>query len=467
MAREGGQAREAARVAPQGGGDVVRGRIGPRPLTVSPRPATRAGMNVLLIGSGGREHALAAAIRLSPRLGTLYAAPGNPGIAAIAECVVLDVEDHSAVVRFCRVMAVDLVVVGPEIPLVAGLADDLRAAGIATFGPSATAARLEGSKAFTKAVCDEAGIPTAAWSSHDSLDDALRAVGERGAPIVVKADGLAAGKGVTVANSVEEAEAAIHAIFAGGPATVVVEDVLEGEEASLFALCDGTHAVPLPPCRDHKRVGEGDTGPNTGGMGAICPAMTPPGTTGRAMTEIVEPALRIMAERETPFRGVLYAGLMVRDGEPSLIEFNVRFGDPEAQALLPLLGESTLDLLHAAATGGLAGVEPPVIDGATCAVTLASEGYPADPVTGRPIEGVDDAEAIEGVRVFHAGTRRDGDRLVTSGGRVLTVVGMGREPTEARERAYRGVAAIRFEGMQFRRDIGGPIAGRDSVMPDA
>ena len=424
-------------------------------------------MNVLLIGSGGREHALAAAIARSPDLSELHAAPGNPGIAAHGTCAELDPSDHAAVVAYCRDNATDLVVVGPEVPLVAGLADDLRAAGIATFGPSAAAALLEGSKAFTKAICDEAGIPTATWSGHDSLDGALEALRERGAPIVVKADGLAAGKGVTVATSANEAEAAIREIFADGPARIVLEDVLRGEEASLFALCDGTCAVPLPPCRDHKRAGEGDIGPNTGGMGAICPAMTPPGTTGRAMTDIVEPALAAMRERGTPFVGVLYAGLMVDDGVPSLIEFNVRFGDPEAQALLPLLGERTLPLLHAAATGSLEGAEPPVIDGATCAVTLASEGYPASPVLGRMIEGVADAEAMEGVSVCHAGTRMEGDQLVTAGGRVLTVVGRGRELAEARERAYAGAAAIRFEGMHYRRDIGGPIAGRDSVVPDA
>ena len=424
-------------------------------------------MNVLLIGSGGREHALAAALRRSPHLSRLIAAPGNPGIARCAERVDVDVDDHRAVGALCRREDVTLVVIGPEAPLVAGLSDVLREEGIAVFGPAAAAAQLEGSKAFTKAVCDEAGIPTAAWSSHERLDDALAVLRARGAPIVVKADGLAAGKGVTVAQTAGEAEAALRAIFADGPAKVVLEDVLEGEEVSLFALCDGTHAVPLPPCRDHKRVGEGDTGPNTGGMGAVCPAMTPPGTTGRAMTEIVEPTIRAMAERGTPFVGVLYAGLMVRDGAPSLIEFNVRFGDPEAQALLPLLGERTLDLIAAAANGTLESVEPPAIDGATCAVTLASEGYPSSPATGRVIDGIEAAERMAGVTVFHAGTREDDGRVVTAGGRVLTVVGSGREPAEARERAYAGVAAIRFEGMQFRRDIGGPIAGRDSVMPDA
>ena len=445
-------------------------------------------MNVLLIGGGGREHALAAAIARSPRLGTLFAAPGNPGIARVAECVALDIADHAAVIGFCRRMAVDLVVIGPEAPLVAGLADALAAAGIAAFGPSAAAARLEGSKSFTKRLCDEAGVPTAAWSRHDTLDGALAALAARGAPIVVKADGLAAGKGVTVAATPEEAERAVRALFesggaTSGEATLVLEDVLAGEEASLFALCDGTHAIPLPMCRDHKRVGEGDTGPNTGGMGALCPVPLDGAVSARAMERIVRPTLAAMAARGTPFRGVLYAGLMVEDGEPSLIEFNVRFGDPEAQALLPLLGAATLDLLHAAATGALGTTEPPAIEGAALCVTLAAANYPASPRTGDAIEGIGAAEALDGVTVFHAGTRartgtraktgtREGagtretaDGLVTAGGRVLTVTGTGADLAEARARAYAGVAAIRFAGMHHRRDIGGPPPGRDTVTP--
>ena len=422
-------------------------------------------MNVLLIGSGGREHALATAIAQSSHLRKLFAAPGNPGIARLAECVVLNVADHGAVIGFCRVMGIDLVVVGPEAPLVGGLGDALAEGGIAVFGPSAAAARLEGSKAFTKQVCDEAGVPTAAYSAHDRLDDALAALHERGAPIVVKADGLAAGKGVTVANTADEAEAAIRHCFTSeepggddGGTRVVLEDVLRGEEASVFCLCDGETALPLPPCRDHKRVGEGDTGPNTGGMGAFCPApLVTAEVLDRVMERIVRPTLATMSARGTPYRGVLYAGLMIENGNPSLIEYNVRFGDPEAQVLLPLLGAQTLDLLHAAATGRLASVDPPTIEGAALCVTLAALNYPAAPQTGDAIGGVDDAEAIEGVTVFHAGTREDADgTLRTHGGRVLTVTGRGATLQEAHARAYRGVNAIAWDGMHYRRDIGGP-----------
>ena len=416
-------------------------------------------MNVLLIGSGGREHALAVALRASPRLAKLFAAPGNPGIAALADRVALDVADHGAVIDFCRLMAVDLVVVGPEVPLVAGITDDLTAVGIAVFGPSAAAARLEGSKAFTKAVCDEANVPTARWSAHTKLEDALADLARRGAPIVVKADGLAAGKGVTVAPDAGEAEAAIRACFADGEdggARVVLEDVLRGEEASVFCVCDGEVAIPLPPCRDHKRVGDGDTGPNTGGMGAVCPApLVTREVLDRTMERIVRPTLRTMAARGTPFRGVLYAGLMIEDGEPSLIEYNVRFGDPEAQVLLPLLGAQALDLIHAAALGDLADARPPTIEGAALCVTLAAANYPATPRTGDAIEGLADAEVLPGVSVFHAGTREDPEgTLRTAGGRVLTVTGRGATLEEARDRAYRGVGAIRWPGMHHRRDIG-------------
>ena len=416
-------------------------------------------MNVLLIGSGGREHALAAAIALSSKLSRLFAAPGNPGIAKVAECVSLNVADHGAVIDFCRLMGIELVVVGPEVPLVAGVADALTDAGIATFGPSAAAARLEGSKAFTKGVCGEANVPTAAWTEHSKLADALDALARRGAPVVVKADGLAAGKGVTVASDAAEAEAAIRECFAGGEdgaTRVVLEDVLRGEEASVFCLCDGETAIPLPPCRDHKRVGEGDSGPNTGGMGALCPAsIVTADVLERTMERIVHPTLRVMTERGTPFRGVLYAGLMIENGEPSLIEYNVRFGDPETQVLLPLLGARTLDLLHAAASGRLAEVEPPSVVGAALCVTLAAAGYPASPRKGDAIEGIGDADALEGVTVFHAGTSEDANgTLRTNGGRVLTVTGRAATLAEARERAYSGVNAIRWDGMHYRRDIG-------------
>ena len=417
-------------------------------------------INVLVIGSGGREHALVSAIASSPACGTLLAAPGNPGMDGVAKRVVVDIDDHGAVIEFCRLMAVDLVVIGPEAPLVGGLADALRAAGIAAFGPSAAAAQLEGSKSFTKAVCDEAGAPTASWSRHETLDDALGAVGQRGAPIVVKADGLAAGKGVTVAQTSDEAEAAIRDCFDGahGEPVVVLEDVLRGVEASLFCLCDGEIAISLPLCRDHKRIGEGDSGPNTGGMGAFCPVPDlGPEVTERAMERIVRPVLRVMRERGTPFLGVLYAGLMIENGEPSLIEFNVRFGDPEAQVLLPLLGARALEILHATATGRLGEIETPSIDGAALCVTLAAEGYPASPRKGDAIDGVGEANSMDGVTVFHAGTDLAPDgTLRTAGGRVLTVTGMGRDLGEARTRAYKGVHAISWPGMQYRRDIGAP-----------
>ena len=416
--------------------------------------------NVLVIGGGGREHALASAIAASPGCGTLLVAPGNPGTEGIARNVVLDVADHAAVRDLCRVAGIDLVVIGPEAPLVEGLADALRAGGIAVFGPSAAAARLEGSKSFTKEVCDEAEAPTAAWSRHESLGDALAALKTRGAPIVVKADGLAAGKGVTVATTREEAEEAIRACFdgahGGAGAVVVLEDVLRGVEASLFCLCDGEDVLALPLCRDHKRVGEGDTGPNTGGMGAYCPVPDlGPEVAERAVERIVRPVLRAMRERGAPFTGVLYAGLMVDRGEPSLIEFNVRFGDPEAQVLLPLLGARALELLQATATGGLATCGPVAIERAALCVTLAAPGYPGTPERGLAIEGVEEAERVEGVNVFHAGTARGTDgALRTDGGRVLTVSAVAETLETARERAYAATDAIAWDGLVMRRDIG-------------
>ena len=417
-------------------------------------------MNVLLIGSGGREHALAWKIAQSPALAKLYAAPGNPGIAECAELVPLDPADHRAVAVFCREKAIDLVVVGPEVPLVAGIADDLHAAGIAVFGPSKEAARLEGSKGYTKALCADAGIPTAAWARFEDAAAAHTYAEEHGAPLVVKADGLAAGKGVTVAMTLAEAHAAIDDCFAGlhgaAGASVVIEDFLEGEETSFFVLADGETAVPLTTAQDHKRVGEGDIGPNTGGMGAYspAPAMTP-ALVERTMAEIVRPTLAAMAARGAPFRGVLYAGLMLTAHGPQLIEYNARFGDPETQVLMLRLESDLLPLLAASATGTLAGQPSPRwTDGAALTVVMAARGYPGAYVKGDPIRGIDRADAMEGVKVFHAGTAlRDGE-IVANGGRVLNVTARGDGIAEAQRRAYAAVDVIDWPEGFTRRDIG-------------
>ena len=416
-------------------------------------------MNVLLIGSGGREHALAWKLAQSPRLTKLYAAPGNPGIAEHAELVAISPEDHAAVISFCRAKDVTFVVIGPEQPLVAGLADALTKAGIGVFGPSGAAAQLEGSKAFTKALCDEAKIPTAAWRRFTEADGARAYVRQTGAPIVVKADGLAAGKGVTVAATLDEAIAAIDACFAGAHGAagteVVIEECLVGEEASFFALSDGVNVVPLATAQDHKRVGEGDTGPNTGGMGAYSPApVMTPALTERTLAEIVRPTVAAMAARGTPFRGVLYAGLMLTDSGPKLIEYNVRFGDPETQALMLRLDSDLLDLLLATAEGRLAGVQPKWSNDAALTVVMAAKGYPGAYAKGDPITGIDRADALPGVKVFHAGTATSDGELVTNGGRVLNVTARGATIAEARSRAYAAVDVIDWPGGFCRRDIG-------------
>ena len=421
-------------------------------------------MDVLLIGSGAREHALAWKLRQSPDLGRLLAAPGNPGIAELAECVALDVSDNAAVVVFALAEEVGLVVVGPEAPLVAGLADDLRAAGIRVVGPSRAAARLEGSKGFTKDLCAEKTIPTAAYRRFGAAEPAKAYVRERGAPIVVKADGLAAGKGVTVANSEEEAFAAIDDCLGGafgGGGEVVVEEFLEGEEASLFCLCDGETAVLIGTAQDHKRVGEGDTGPNTGGMGACSPAgILDDAMLGRAMREIVEPTMAGMVERGLPFSGVLFAGLMVTPDGPKLIEYNVRFGDPECQTLMLRLRSDLLPLLLASAEGRLEGVSVEWKQEAAMAVVMAARGYPGPFGKGSVIRGLDAAEAA-GCTVFQAGTALRGNDLVASGGRVLSVCATGASVHEARERAYRGVDGIDWPEGFCRRDIGWRAVARE------
>ncbi|WP_292899761.1 phosphoribosylamine--glycine ligase [Nitratireductor sp.] len=416
-------------------------------------------MNVLLIGSGGREHALAWKLAASPVLTKLYAAPGNPGMAGDAECVALDVADHAAVVAFCKEKAVALVVVGPEAPLVAGLADVLNAAEIRVFGPSAAAARLEGSKSFTKELCDRYAIPTAAYGRFDNALAARDYVREQGAPIVIKADGLAAGKGVTVAMTEDEAIAAIDDCFDGSfgeaGASVVVEEFLEGEEASFFCLCDGRTALPFGTAQDHKRVGDGDTGPNTGGMGAYSPApVLDEATLARTMAEIIEPTLKGMAEMGTPFTGVLYAGLMLTKDGPKLIEYNVRFGDPECQVLMMRLKEDLLLLINAAVDGQLAHVSARWRDEAALTVVLAAKGYPASPEKGTVIGGVDAAGADEGVEIFHAGTAMKDGALVANGGRVLNVTALGGSVKEAQEKAYRAVDLIDWPEGFCRRDIG-------------
>jgi phosphoribosylamine--glycine ligase len=427
-------------------------------------------MNVLLIGSGGREHALAWAISASPLLTRLYCAPGNAGIAQVAECVALDIADHAAVVRFCRDTGIGFVVVGPEVPLVAGLADDLAAAGIKVFGPSKAAAQLEGSKGFTKDLCREFSIPTGAYGRFKDSRAAKAYLATQKLPIVVKADGLAAGKGVVIAETAAAAEAAVNACFAGAfgaaGAEVVIEEFLEGEEASFFALCDGEHVLPLATAQDHKRVGDGDTGPNTGGMGAYSPApvMTQE-MTRRVMDEIIRPTVRGMASRGTPFKGVLYLGVMITRDGPKLYEYNVRFGDPETQVLMLRLKSDLLPALIATADGVLDTFDLRWHDEVALTVVMASNGYPGDYAKGSEIRGLDAAGAVEGVEIFHAGTVQEGPRLLAAGGRVLNVTARGRTVAEAQQRAYRAIGKIDWPGGFCRSDIGWRALQREQARP--
>jgi phosphoribosylamine---glycine ligase len=414
-------------------------------------------MHVLLIGSGGREHALAMALAKSPVLKRLFVAPGNPGTAMFGENVVLDVTNHQAVILFCQLNGIGLVVVGPEAPLVAGLADDLRAAGITVFGHGKGAAALEGSKAFTKAVCDAADIPTAAYGRFTDAPAAKAYVQKTGAPIVVKYDGLAAGKGVVVAATVAEALAAIEDMFAGqfGASTeVVIEEFMEGEEVSFFALAHGEQTLALAAAQDHKRVGDGDVGPNTGGMGAYSPApVFTASVEEEVMERIIRPTAREMARRGTPCSGVLFAGLMLTKTGPKLIEYNARFGDPECQVLMLRLKSDLLSLLLACARGTLAHVKPEWFPEPALTVVMAAKGYPGEPLRGTTIKGVDAADRLEGVTVFHAGTRQAGDTLVANGGRVLNVSAMAPTVAEARKRAYAAVDTIDWPEGFCRRDI--------------
>lgn len=430
------------------------------------------GRRVLVVGAGGREHALAVRLAADAGVDTLVMAPGNPGMAAVGRCVPVAVDDLEGLSALAREERIDLVVVGPEVPLVAGLVDRLAASDIAAFGPSAAAARLEGSKAFAKSVMDAAGVPTAGWVATSSRDEAMAALDRfaaPGVPWVVKADGLAAGKGVVVTADRAEAETAVDAAlvarrFGAAGATLVIEEFLAGPERSLFAVCDGEDAVLLAPAQDHKRARDGDAGPNTGGMGAFCPvdgfALGQPHVDALKDTVIV-PVLRELARRGSPFRGLLYAGIVETADGPKVLEYNVRFGDPETQVVLPRLTSSLVDLLWASAVGsptsddGVASVPVTFGDDAAVTVVMASAGYPEQATTGDVIDGVADADGLDRVTVLHAGTTRDAEgRLVTAGGRVLAVTATGTDVDDARDRAYGGVARIRFPGAQHRGDIG-------------
>ncbi|PWT79422.1 MAG: phosphoribosylamine--glycine ligase [Acidobacteria bacterium] len=421
-------------------------------------------MNVLLIGSGGREHALCVALARSPLLDRLFVAPGNPGTALIAENVALDVASPPAVIGFCHIQKVGFVVIGPEQPLVDGLVDSLEAAGIMAFGPSKAAARLEGSKGFTKDLCAKYNIPTGAYERFSDRNKALAYVRQNGAPIVVKADGLAAGKGVVVAMTAPEAEEAVNNLFSGAfgaaGAEAVIEEFLDGEEASFFALSDGDRALAFASAQDHKRVGDGDQGPNTGGMGAYSPApVVTPEVATRVMKEIIEPTVAAMKAEGCPFKGVLFAGLMIGRNGPKLIEFNTRFGDPECQVMMARLEDDLLGLLLACAEGRLP--ETVRLSPKTAlTVVLAAQGYPAAPRKGGKIEGVETAEKIPGVSVTHAGTKMEFGHLVANGGRVLNVTALADDVAAAQALAYQGVDAIDFPEGFCRRDIGWRAVGR-------
>ena len=423
-------------------------------------------MNILLLGSGGREHALAWKIAASPLTDRLYCAPGNAGIAQEAELVPVDIADHKAVIAFCKDKKIDFVVVGPEAPLCAGIADDLEAAGFKTFGPSKTAAQLEGSKGFTKDLCRANKIPTAAYERFTDPKPAKDYLRRQQGRIVVKADGLAAGKGVIIPESAADAERAIDMMFDGGlgaaGAEVVIEEFMEGEEASFFALCDGDNAIALASAQDHKRVGDGDTGPNTGGMGAYSPApvMTPE-MTKRTMDEIILPTVRAMKAIGAPYRGVLFAGLMITKDGPKLIEYNVRFGDPETQVLMLRMMSDIVPALIAARDGQLKAFDLRWYPDAALTVVMAANGYPGDYQRGTAIEGLGEAAKVEGVEIFHAGTKADGGKILANGGRVLNVSALGKSVSEAQARAYQAIDRIKWPEGFCRRDIGWQAVKRE------
>ncbi|MCP8884932.1 phosphoribosylamine--glycine ligase [Devosia sp. XJ19-1] len=423
-------------------------------------------MRVMVIGSGGREHALAWKIAQSPLVEALFVAPGNGGSEKIATNLAVDINDHAAVIAAARDNGVDFVVVGPDAQVVAGLGDDVRAAGITCFCPSKEAGQLEGSKSFTKALCDEFDIPTAAYGRFEDEASALAYLYTQGAPIVIKADGLAAGKGVTVAMSVEEAEEAIIDCFSGAfgasGASVVIEEFMEGEEVSLFVLTDGKDLLPLTTAQDHKRAFDGDKGPNTGGMGAYSPApIMSRDIYDQTMARIIAPTVRGMAQRGTPYAGVLYAGLMLTENGPKLVEYNARFGDPETQVMMLRMESDIVPLLHAVATGTLAGHDVTWKNAFALTVIMATKGYPGDYGKGSEISGADTLDS-DTLTVFHAGTKREGERLLANGGRVLNVTALGASVKEAQERAYRGVDAIVWPEGFARRDIGWREIARES-----
>ena len=416
-------------------------------------------MKVLLIGGGGREHALGWKIAQSPLLSKLYVDPGNPGLNHIGAPVTRDMASPRAIVAFAQENHVDLVVVGPEAPLADGLGDKLRAAGIACFGPDREPARLETSKSFMKEICAAVGAPTAAYGKFTDANAAKAFLREQTAPYVIKADGLAAGKGVVIAESLEQADAAVDDMLGGqfgdASAEIVIEEFMEGEEASFFVLTDGSSVLPLIAAQDHKRAFDGDKGPNTGGMGCYSPApVFTDAVREKTLTQIIEPVVGELARRGTPYVGVLYAGLMIKDGEPRLVEFNARFGDPECQILMRLLKSDLLPALHAASTGALAGCTLDWSDDAAALVVMAAKGYPGAYEKGSVIRGVDDANALPGVVVFHAGTKTAGDELCANGGRVLNVTATGADIREAIDRTYAGVSAIDWPDGFYRRDIG-------------
>ena len=423
-------------------------------------------MKLLVIGSGGREHALVWKLAQSPHVTGLWCAPGNAGIAHQAECIALDVADHTAVIAFCKQNKVDFVVVGPEVPLAAGIVDDLAAGGIKAFGPSKAASQLESSKGFTKDLCKANNIPTAAYERFRDADSAKAYIRKQGAPIVVKADGLAAGKGVVVAMTLDEAEAAIDMMLGGGlgaaGAEAVVEEFLEGEEASFFVLCDGEHGLPLATAQDHKRAFDGDKGPNTGGMGAYSPApVMTDDMIARTMKEIINPTLRAMAAKGMPFKGVLFAGLMISDQGPKLIEYNARFGDPETQVLMLRLMSDLIPALLASVDGQLKNFDLRWFPEPALTVVMAAKGYPGDYAKGSRIEGLDDAAKVEGVEIFHAGTKANGTDILSNGGRVLNITASGKTVSEAQRRAYGAIDRIKWPEGFCRRDIGWQAIARE------
>ena len=425
-------------------------------------------MHILLLGSGGREHALAWKIAASPLVTKLWCAPGNAGIAREAECVAVDITDHVAVIDFCKRNAIDFVVVGPDAPIAAGMVDDLNAAGFKAFGPTRAAGRLESSKHFTKALCRDNHIPTAKYQHFSDAEAAKAYVRREGAPIVVKADGLAAGKGVVVAMSEQEALDAVDMMFGGGfgdaGAEVVIEEFMEGEEASFFALCDGEHALPLATAQDHKRAFDGDTGPNTGGMGAYSPApVMTDAINARVMDEMIMPTLRALKAMGAPYKGVLYAGVMVTKDGPKLVEYNARFGDPECQVLMLRMMSDILPALMACADGQLKNFSLRWYDDVALTVIMATKGYPGDYGKGSVIQGLDDAAKIEGVEIFHAGTISKDGQILACGGRVLNICASGKTVSEAQQRAYQAVDRIQWPEGFCRRDIGWQAVAREKA----